>query len=62
MLDVVQSGQMITFTLENSLVLTLRTSGTEPKIKFYSELTGEKGLGPEYAMLLTCSLPLLMPA
>lgn len=33
----VQSGQMITFYLENC-VLTLRTSGTEPKIKYYAEI------------------------
>jgi phosphomannomutase len=32
-----QSGQMITFYLENS-VITLRTSGTEPKIKYYAEI------------------------
>ena len=29
---------MITFTFKNGLVVTLRTSGTEPKIKYYSEL------------------------
>ena len=34
----VQSGHMITFVLENNLTITFRTSGTEPKIKFYSEL------------------------
>lgn len=32
------SSQMITFYFENSCVLTIRTSGTEPKIKYYSEL------------------------
>lgn len=32
-----KSSQMITFTLENDTVITLRTSGTEPKIKYYSE-------------------------
>ena len=32
-----KSSQMITFTLENGTVITLRTSGTEPKIKYYSE-------------------------
>ncbi|KAG5676830.1 hypothetical protein PVAND_006637 [Polypedilum vanderplanki] len=32
-----KSSQMITFTFENDTVLTLRTSGTEPKIKYYSE-------------------------
>lgn len=34
------SSQMITFTLENSCVITLRTSGTEPKIKYYTEFKG----------------------
>lgn len=29
-----QSGHMITFSLANRCVLTLRTSGTEPKIKW----------------------------
>lgn len=33
-----KSSQMITFTFKNGLVTTLRTSGTEPKIKYYSEL------------------------
>lgn len=36
-----QSGQMITFYLKvasGSIVVTLRTSGTEPKIKYYSEM------------------------
>ena len=28
---------MITFTFENGCVATLRTSGTEPKIKYYTE-------------------------
>jgi phosphoglucomutase / phosphopentomutase len=32
-----KSSQMITFTLDNSTVVTLRTSGTEPKIKYYAE-------------------------
>lgn len=32
-----KSSQMITFTLENGTVITLRTSGTEPKVKYYSE-------------------------
>ncbi|XP_050305471.1 phosphopentomutase [Anthonomus grandis grandis] len=31
-------SQMITFTFENGLHITIRTSGTEPKIKYYSEL------------------------
>ena len=38
---------MITFTLENGCTITLRTSGTEPKIKYYSELGGETREGAE---------------
>lgn len=37
-LPVSKSSQMITFTFDNGLVTTLRTSGTEPKIKYYNEL------------------------
>ncbi|RMZ95523.1 Glucose 1-6-bisphosphate, partial [Brachionus plicatilis] len=33
-----KSSQMITFYFENGCVLTIRTSGTEPKIKWYSEI------------------------
>ncbi|GFO18337.1 phosphoglucomutase-2 [Plakobranchus ocellatus] len=33
-----KSSQMITFKFENGCVATLRTSGTEPKIKYYTEL------------------------
>nr|CAD7195878.1 unnamed protein product [Timema douglasi] len=33
-----KSSQMITFAFNNGLVVTLRTSGTEPKIKYYTEL------------------------
>ncbi|XP_048244066.1 phosphoglucomutase-2-like isoform X2 [Haliotis rufescens] len=32
-----KSSEMITFTFENGCVATLRTSGTEPKIKYYTE-------------------------
>jgi len=32
---------MITFTLEDGSVLTLRASGTEPKIKFYIDIIGQ---------------------
>ncbi len=28
---------MITFSLSNGVVLTARTSGTEPKLKYYAE-------------------------
>lgn len=31
-------SQMITFTFANGAVITLRTSGTEPKIKYYAEM------------------------
>lgn len=34
---------MITFTLHNGLVATLRTSGTEPKIKCYAEYCAAPG-------------------
>uniref|UniRef100_A0A6A7G3A3 Phosphoglucomutase-2-like n=1 Tax=Hirondellea gigas TaxID=1518452 RepID=A0A6A7G3A3_9CRUS len=37
-LPVTPSAQMITFCFSNSCVVTLRTSGTEPKIKYYSEM------------------------
>ena len=37
-LPVSSSSEMITFTFSNGCVLTLRTSGTEPKIKYYSEM------------------------
>lgn len=37
-LPISKSSQMITFTFSNGLVCTLRTSGTEPKIKYYTEL------------------------
>lgn len=36
-LPVSKSSHMITFTFENGCVVTIRTSGTEPKIKYYSE-------------------------
>ncbi|KAK3731220.1 hypothetical protein QZH41_011197, partial [Actinostola sp. cb2023] len=38
-----KSSQMITFYFENGCVATLRTSGTEPKIKYYTELAGKPG-------------------
>jgi phosphoglucomutase/phosphopentomutase len=34
---------MITFTLENGSIATLRASGTEPKIKYYIELITAPG-------------------
>ncbi|XP_062244042.1 phosphoglucomutase-2 [Platichthys flesus] len=37
------SSQMITFSFSNGGVATLRTSGTEPKIKYYTELCAAPG-------------------
>uniref|UniRef100_A0A7E4VWD1 Phosphoglucomutase-2 n=1 Tax=Panagrellus redivivus TaxID=6233 RepID=A0A7E4VWD1_PANRE len=37
------SSEMVTFTLENGSIATLRASGTEPKIKYYIELKTEPG-------------------
>jgi phosphomannomutase len=42
-LPISKSSQMITFTFSNGLVATLRTSGTEPKIKYYTELRARPG-------------------
>nr|XP_056711292.1 phosphopentomutase [Euleptes europaea] len=38
-----KSSQMITFTFNNGGVATMRTSGTEPKIKYYAELCAPPG-------------------
>lgn len=43
---------MITFTFANGGVATIRTSGTEPKIKYYSELCAPPG--NRYAMDGSC--------
>uniref|UniRef100_A0A2M3Z383 Putative phosphoglucomutase/phosphomannomutase n=1 Tax=Anopheles braziliensis TaxID=58242 RepID=A0A2M3Z383_9DIPT len=37
------SSQMVTFSFENGAVITLRTSGTEPKIKYYAEMCAQPG-------------------
>lgn len=37
------SSQMITFSFTNGGVATMRTSGTEPKIKYYTELCAAPG-------------------
>jgi phosphomannomutase len=39
----VGSSPMVTFFFENGGIITLRGSGTEPKLKYYSELPGAKG-------------------
>ncbi|XP_062372129.1 phosphoglucomutase-2 [Sardina pilchardus] len=38
-----KSSQMVTFTFANGGVATIRTSGTEPKIKYYTELCAAPG-------------------
>uniref|UniRef100_A0A671L6N1 Glucose 1,6-bisphosphate synthase-like n=1 Tax=Sinocyclocheilus anshuiensis TaxID=1608454 RepID=A0A671L6N1_9TELE len=38
-----KNSQMVTFTFQNGVVATLRTSGTEPKIKYYSEFCAVPG-------------------
>ncbi|XP_072171272.1 phosphopentomutase-like [Diadema setosum] len=40
-LPVSKSSHMITFTFDNGVVATLRTSGTEPKIKYYTEICAD---------------------
>ncbi|XP_028655222.1 glucose 1,6-bisphosphate synthase [Erpetoichthys calabaricus] len=42
-LPVTKNSQMITFTFQNGCVATLRTSGTEPKIKYYAEFCALPG-------------------
>ncbi|RLN06350.1 hypothetical protein BBO99_00008133 [Phytophthora kernoviae] len=42
-LPVNNSTEMITYTFANGCVATLRTSGTEPKLKYYVELAGRVG-------------------
>lgn len=43
-LPATKNSQMVSFTLANGILATLRTSGTEPKIKYYTELCAEPGL------------------
>ena len=42
------SNQMITFTLEDGSWVTLRASGTEPKIKYYIETRSPPGLDSKH--------------
>ena len=37
---ITKDSHMIMFEFENNVSVTLRTSGTEPKIKFYTEIAG----------------------
>lgn len=52
-LPVSPSTEMITYTFANGCVATLRTSGTEPKLKYYVELAGRVGQTREE---VTCEL------
>ncbi|KAL7738416.1 hypothetical protein ACLKA6_006731 [Drosophila palustris] len=36
-----EGTQMITFTFKNGFVITLRSSGTEPKLQYYAEMCGK---------------------
>jgi phosphomannomutase len=42
-LPVSKSTEMITFYFTNGCLVTLRTSGTEPKIKYYMEMKLQPG-------------------
>lgn len=48
-LPVTPSVQMITYTFANGFIATLRTSGTEPKIKYYVEKCCSRGESVETA-------------
>ncbi|XP_050323345.1 phosphopentomutase-like [Bactrocera neohumeralis] len=52
-LPVSASTQMITFKFFNGLVITLRTSGTEPKIKYYAEMCAQPGQSDFEALINT---------
>lgn len=43
-LPVTPSSEMITFYFSNGATVTLRTSGTEPKVKYYSEICGKRNV------------------
>lgn len=44
-LPISEDSEMLTFQFTNGLVATLRTSGTEPKIKYYTELCAKPKQG-----------------
>ena len=44
-LPISRDSEMLTFQFANGLVATLRTSGTEPKIKYYTELCAKPNQG-----------------
>ncbi|KAJ8917646.1 hypothetical protein NQ315_005093 [Exocentrus adspersus] len=49
-LPVSASSEMITFQFSNGLVCTLRTSGTEPKIKYYTEICASPSITDKKAI------------
>ncbi|KAF8567178.1 hypothetical protein P879_04659 [Paragonimus westermani] len=50
-LPVSKSSQCITFHFDNGVCITIRTSGTEPKVKYYSELRSQSNCGRTCAEL-----------
>lgn len=52
-LPVSSNSEMITFGFSNGLICTLRTSGTEPKIKYYTELCASPHLKDKQTILNT---------
>jgi len=55
----VQQGEMIAYYFDNGCVLTLRTSGTEPKIKYYSEASSRVDAASASTLLSTLLAPVL---
>lgn len=51
-LPVTPDSHMIMFEFANGCSVTLRTSGTEPKIKFYTEMAGKPGQSREEVQTL----------
>ena len=43
LLPMTPDSEMIMFEFDNGVSVTLRTSGTEPKIKYYTEIAGQPG-------------------
>ena len=52
MLPTSKSSEMITFIFDNGVTATIRTSGTEPKIKYYAEIASR----PEERYVNICYL------
>jgi phosphomannomutase len=52
-LPLTPDSHMLMYEFENGCSVTLRTSGTEPKIKFYTEIAGDPSKGQSRADLET---------